>query len=340
MDAKLTKFVKAAGWAAKLGQADLNIALGGLKNDDKNLLVGLDSSDDASIYKINDDISLVQTVDFITPVVDDPFVYGQIAAANSLSDIFAMGAEVKTALNIVGFDGCNHTKDVLKEILDGGYNKVKECGGIIVGGHTIETPEMVYGLSVTGIVNNKYYQNNTVRQNDILILTKPIGMGVLTTAIKADMLEKSSIKNISDILAQLNYKASTIFKKYDVSAVTDVTGFGLAGHSYEMVKNTNFSIEFDLDNIPFLKDAIDMANMGIIPAGTYNNKSYLNNKVINLTNNDDILFYDAQTSGGLLIAVSQNDALNLVKELQNEGYEYSAIIGTITKEKENKIYLK
>jgi selenide,water dikinase len=251
-----------------------------------------------------------------------------------------MGAEVKTALNIVGFDGCNHTKDVLKEILDGGYNKVKECGGIIVGGHTIETPEMVYGLSVTGIVNNKYYQNNTVRQNDILILTKPIGMGVLTTAIKADMLEKSSIKNISDILAQLNYKASTIFKKYDVSAVTDVTGFGLAGHSYEMVKNTNFSIEFDLDNIPFLKDAIDMANMGIIPAGTYNNKSYLNNKVINLTNNDDILFYDAQTSGGLLIAVSQNDALNLVKELQNEGYEYSAIIGTITKEKENKIYLK
>ena len=290
------------------------------------------SNEDASVYRLDDNRALVQTVDYITPVVDDPYVYGQIAAANSLSDIFAMGADVATALNLVGFDGCNHKAEVLNEILQGGLNKVTECGGVVVGGHTIETPEMTYGLSVAGFVHpQKIYRNNTPRVGDVLILTKPIGMGVLTTGIKADMLNAKVIEKTAEILAQLNYKASIIMREFDVSACTDVTGFGLAGHAYEM-SGKNFTLEFDFDAIPILEEAKELANMGIIPAGTYNNKEYLDLHVeVKKEYKNEIFFYDAQTSGGLLIAVSQCDASRLVKRLKNIGYEYSAIVAVVKK---------
>jgi len=297
---------------------------------DENLLVGIETSDDASVYKIDDTKALVQTVDYITPVVDDPYVYGQIAAANSLSDIFAMGADVTTALNLVGFDGCNHPKEVLGEILQGGLNKVKECGGLLVGGHTIETPEMTYGLSVCGFIHpDKIYRNNTPRVGDVLILTKPIGMGVLTTAIKADMLEEKAVIKTADILAQLNYKASVIMREFDVSACTDVTGFGLAGHAYEMSAK-NVTLEFDFDAVPIMEEAISLANMGIIPAGTYNNKEYVSLHVdAKKEHKNEIFFYDAQTSGGLLIAVRECEASRLVKRLKNIGYEYSSIVACV-----------
>jgi len=302
------------------------------------VLIDLKSSEDAAVYKIDDSLALVQTVDIITPVVDDPFYYGQIAAANSLSDVFAMGAEVKTALNIVGFDGCNHPKEVLKEMLRGAESKVKECGGSIVGGHTIETPEMLYGLSVTGFVNpKKIYYNNTPREGDVVILTKPLGMGILTTALKADMLDDEVVKKIVLILSTLNHKASVVMKKYDVSACTDVTGFGLLGHSLEMVSE-KFSIEFFSKEIPVLEESYEMADMGIIPAGTYNNKSYLDDKVeFKAHLRDDILLFDAQTSGGLLMAVSEKDSLKLLDELKNEGYEYSAAIAQITKKRDKSL---
>ncbi len=272
----------------------------------------------------------MQTVDYITPVVDDPYVYGQIAAANSLSDIFAMGADVTTALNLVGFDGCNHPKEVLGEILQGGLSKVKECGGLLVGGHTIEAPEMTYGLSVCGFVHpQKIYRNNTPRVGDVLILTKPIGMGVLTTAIKADMLKDKAVEKTANILAQLNHKASIVMREFDVSACTDVTGFGLAGHAYEM-SSKNFTLEFDFDAIPIMDEAIELANMGIIPAGTYNNKDYLSLHVeVQKEHKNEIFFYDAQTSGGLLIAVSQGDATRLLERLKNIGYEYSNIVALV-----------
>ena len=188
-----------------MAPGELNKVIGKLDDcSDENLLVGISSSDDASVYKIDNEKAIVQTVDYITPVVDDPFVYGQIAAANSLSDIFAMGADVLTAMNLVGFDGCNHQKEVLGEILQGGLSKVKECGGIVVGGHTIETPEMTYGLSVSGLVHpKKIFRNNTLRVGDVLILTKPIGMGVLTTAIKADLLDEKTVKNTAKILVRI-----------------------------------------------------------------------------------------------------------------------------------------
>ena len=329
-EAKLTKYVKAAGCAAKLGPGDLTEALGGLSCAHKNVLVGMDTNDDASVYYLDEERALVQTVDIITPVVDDPYVYGQIAAANSLSDVFAMGGEVATAMNIVGFDGCHQPRSVLKEILAGGQNKVQECGGIIIGGHTIEAPEMTYGMSVTGFVHpKKIYRNNTPRIGDVLILTKPLGMGILTTAIKADMLENSVIEKVASILATLNHKASQIMRKYDVSACTDVTGFGLFGHASEMSYN-QVTIAFEIQNIPILDEARALADMGIIPAGAYNNKSYVSSKVhAKVPHKDEIILYDAQTSGGLLIAVSQNDAPKLLKHLLDEGLTYSSIIAEI-----------
>jgi len=292
--------------------------------------VGLDENDDASVYYLDETRALVQTVDIITPVVDDPFVYGQIAAANSLSDVFAMGGEVATALNIVGFDGCHHPHSLLKEILAGGQSKVNECGGVIVGGHTIETPEMTYGLSITGFVHpQKIYRNNTPRVGDVLVLTKPLGMGILTTAIKADMLEEKVVEKVAALLAQLNHKASQIMKRYDVSACTDVTGFGLFGHAYEMSFN-RCTIAFDIKNIPILEEARAMSAMGIIPAGAYTNKAYLDDKVArSRVHSDEIMLFDAQTSGGLLIAVSQKDASKLLKHLKNEGLAYSAIIADV-----------
>lgn len=329
-NAKLTKYVKAAGCAAKLGPGDLTEAIGGLHCSHEKILVGMDTSDDASVYWLDDERSLVQTVDIITPVVDDPYMYGQIAAANSLSDVFAMGGEVATALNIVGFDGCHQPRAILKEILAGGQNKVQECGGVIIGGHTIEAPEMTYGLSVTGFVHpQRIYRNNTARVGDMLVITKPLGMGILTTAIKADMLENSVIEKVADILAQLNYKASQIMKLYDVSACTDVTGFGLLGHAFEMSAN-RVTIAFDINAIPVLQEARVMADMGIIPAGAYTNKAYLNDKLkANNPHKDEMILYDAQTSGGLLIAVSPKDALALTQHLKNEGMEYSAIIAEV-----------
>ena len=328
--AKLTKYVKAAGCAAKLGPGDLTEAIGGLDCKHEHVLVGMDTSDDASVYYLDDERALVQTVDIITPVVDDPYVYGQIAAANSLSDVFAMGGVVATAMNIVGFDGCHHPRAVLKEILEGGQSKVKECGGIIIGGHTIEAPEMTYGLSVTGFVHpQKIYRNHTVRIGDVLILTKPLGMGILTTAIKADLLEERVVEKVASILATLNYKASLIMKQYDVSACTDVTGFGLFGHAFEM-SQSQVSIAFDINNIPILDEARAMADMGIIPAGAYNNKAYLSSKVeVKVPHKDEIMLYDAQTSGGLLMSVSQSDAPKLLQHLKDEGLSYSAIIGEV-----------
>jgi len=317
-----------------LAPGELDNAIGSLNCSSENLIVGIKNSEDATVFKIDEQRGIVQTVDLITPVVDDPYIYGQIAAANSLSDIFAMGADVITAMNIVGFDSCHHPKEVLSEILAGAESKIAECGGVIAGGHTIETPEMLYGLSVTGIIDlNKIYRNNTPKVGDLLILTKPLGMGILTTAIKADMLEEKSIPKVAEILAQLNQKASLIMRKYRVNACTDVTGFGLAGHAYEM-GGGNFTLSFNYSQIPILEEAKELSFMGIIPAGTYNNKEYLESKTLFKNDADDIIFFDAQTSGGLLMSVDVKDANSLLKELQDAGYEYSSIIGEVLPKKD------
>lgn len=283
---------------------------------------------------------MIQTVDFITPVVDDPFIYGQVAAANSLSDVFAMGAEVKTALNLVGFDSCHHDREVLSEILRGGESKVKECGGVLAGGHTIETPEMLYGLSVTGTAHpQKILRNNTLKEGDLIILTKPLGMGILTTAIKADLVGMDVIVKVADILRELNYKASVIARE-KANAMTDVTGFGLLGHLYEMSAD-KMSIKINFENVPYLKEAIEMASMGIIPAGSYNNQEFLKDKVEKkkeLSFEEEMILYDAQTSGGLLISVNEKDAFDMLKQMQNESIKAS-IIAEVTKKEDKALII-
>ncbi len=278
--------------------------------------------------------ALVQTVDFITPVVNDPYMYGQIAAANSLSDVFAMGGEVVTALNLVGFDGCHHPYELLREILEGGRDKVLECGGVVTGGHTIETPEMYYGLSVTGRVHPKrFWRNNTPQIGDVLVLTKPLGMGVLSTAIKADMLSRSEILEAANSMAMLNVYAMRILREYSVHACTDVTGFGLLGHGLEMANN-KVTLAFNEDSIPVLQSAKTYADMGIVPAGTYANKTHVN---FTCKEVDNILLYDAQTSGGLLVSMAESEAKEALPKLQDAGYEFSAIIGEVEELKDSVI---
>lgn len=296
--------------------------------------MGSEGSEDASVYRLDDECALVQTVDFITPVVNDPYMYGQIAAANSLSDVFAMGGEVVTALNLVGFDGCHHPYELLREILEGGRDKVLECGGVVTGGHTIETPEMYYGLSVTGRVHPKrFWRNNTPQIGDVLVLTKPLGMGVLSTAIKADMLSRSEILEAANSMAMLNVYAMRILREYSVHACTDVTGFGLLGHGLEMANN-KVTLAFNEDSIPILQSAKTYADMGIIPAGTYANKTHVN---FTCKEVDNILLYDAQTSGGLLVSIAESEAKEALPKLQDAGYEFSAIIGEVGELKESPV---
>ena len=300
------------------------------------MLSSIGTNEDASVFKITDDIALVQTLDFITPVADDPFIFGQIAAANSLSDVFAMGGRVLNTLNIVGFDSCNLNGEILGEILRGGRDKVAECGGVIVGGHTIETQQMYYGLSVTGVVSpSSFWSNNTAREGDALILTKPLGTGILSTAIKADLLNLTQIEQAVETMRQLNFYAVGALKGINVTAATDVTGFGFLGHLSEML-NDKISFEIYADNVPVIAAAREFADMGIIPEGSYKNREFAKHFV---SKEADILLFDAQTSGGLLLAVSENDASLALSRLKEAGYEHSAIIAETIQKGEFDIFL-
>ncbi len=315
-----------------MGPGDLKQTICNLTPDDSNILVGFETSDDASVYQINETQAIVQTLDFITPVVDDPYIYGQIAAANSLSDVFAMGAVVKTALNIVGYDKKNISSDGLKEILRGGNDKIKECEGVLLGGHTIESPEMYYGLSVTGLIHpNEVLKNNTAKVGDVLVLTKPIGMGILTTAIKRDLISLQLTKKCSEIMAMLNYMPSKIMKKYRVSACTDITGFGLLGHAIECI-NKDISFSFDSKNVPILSEIVELIKQDIVPGGTKRNLKYIQENVAFDAKIDDVyktILCDAQTSGGLLIAMNKDDAKEYVKKIEDLSFGYASIIAEV-----------
>ena len=315
-----------------MGPGDLKQTICGLVPNDERILVGFDTSEDASVYQINESQAIVQTLDFITPVVDDPYIYGQIAAANALSDVFAMGADVKTAMNIVGFDKKNISKEALGLILKGGNEKIKECGGVLLGGHTIESPEMYYGLSVTGMIHpDKIIRNNTPQIGHVLVLTKPLGMGILSTAIKRDLLPLDSIKDCAKIMASLNFLPSKIMRKYDVSSCTDVTGFGLMGHALECI-NELVSFSISCNNVPIVYEAIDLANDDVIPGGTKRNMKYVEDKITymnNLSIHCKALLCDAQTSGGLLIAMKEEDAKEYIKEIEELSFGYANIIGHV-----------
>ena len=323
-----------------MGPEDLKQTICQLAPTNENVLVGFENSEDAAVFKINENEALVQTLDFITPVVDDPFVYGKIAAANSLSDIFAMGAEVKTAMNIVGFDATNFPKEVLTEMLNGGNEKIKECGGVLMGGHTIQTPEMYYGLSVTGMIHPlRILKNNGGDIGDILILTKPIGLGILTTAIKNDKLDIKGTQESIQIMETLNHKTSQILSKYKASACTDITGFGLLGHTLESTRD-DITYLLNSADIPIMNNVQTLCEQNVVPGGSKRNMKYLEDKVSydkNISNTLKQILCDAQTSGGLLIAIDKKDAKEYLKEIQECTFGYASIVGEIIPRREKPI---
>ncbi len=313
------------------------------KVESDKLIVGLDTSDDAAVYKLNDETAIIQTLDFFTPVVDDPYVFGQIAATNSLSDIYAMGGNPILAMNIVCFPACLST-DVLAEILKGGADKVKEAGALLVGGHTVEDNEPKYGLSVTGTVSpNKVITNSGAKPGDVLVLTKPIGLGILNTAIKADMLSKDRINKAVEVMISLNNVAADGMVKVGVNSCTDITGFGLLGHANEMALGSNVTMVIDSNKVPILDGVKENAEMGLIPAGAYRNREYIK-KHVEIDGSvptylEDILF-DPQTSGGLLISLPKNRADELLEYYrQNLSTEFS-LIGEVIDKKDKYIKIK
>lgn len=303
--------------------------------------MGYESSDDAAVYKINEELAIIQTLDFFTPVVDDPYLFGQIAAANSLSDIYAMGGEPKLAMNIVCFPDCLDPT-ILSEILKGGYDKVEEAGALLVGGHSVSDDEPKYGLSVTGFVNpNRVYTNNNAKVGDVLILTKPLGLGIINTALKGEMVDEESLEEAINVMRTLNKYAKEAMDKISiVNSVTDITGFGLLGHGYEMAKGSNVTLKIFSQSIPIIEKAKEYASMGLIPAGAYSNKNYLGDNVSfdeNVPEAIRDILYDPQTSGGLLISVPKELSDELMKALKNLPTKYG-IIGEVVEREET--YLK
>lgn len=309
---------------------------------DKRLLVGYDKSDDASVYAVSDDLALVQTVDFFPPIVDDPFLFGQIAAANALSDVYAMGAEPRLAMNVMCL-APQMGQDAVKAILEGGYSKAYEANVLITGGHTIEDKEPKYGLAVTGFVHpDALLRNSSAKEGDVLILTKPLGVGILMTAAQGDFVDDSLLKKLYAQMACLNKKARDIMIQYDVHSCTDVTGFGLLGHACEMARGSQKTIHFDVLAIPYHQDAYKMAAMGLVPAGAYRNRDFA---AQDITMKRPIaeplldILYDPQTSGGLLIAVAEKDAPVLERNLQ-DAIPCAKRIGYVTKRKETALVLE
>ncbi len=323
-----------------MGPGDLSDILCGIEiPTDSSVLVGIEGFDDAGVYKLNEEIALVQSIDFFTPVVNDPYWFGQIAASNAMSDIYAMGGIPKTAMNIVCFSPKKFGLEVLKEILRGGIEKIKEAKAVLIGGHSVDDEEMKYGLAVTGIVNPaKVIKNEGARPGDLLVLTKPIGSGILTTAIKAEILKEEEVLYVIRIMAELNDKASRLMLSVGSHAATDVTGFGLIGHLKEMIKE-NIGVELYVEKVPIMDGALELAKSGFIPGGLYRNRDYFKKDVINLSQGPiyDLLF-DPQTSGGLLFAVPEERVDNLREDSVKLGVKIW-IIGKFTSENRGKIAL-
>jgi selenide, water dikinase len=302
----------------------------------------MDRPDDAGVYRVSDSLALIQTLDFFTPVVDDPYSFGQIAVANSLSDVYAMGGEPKLAMNIICFPVNKMDVSVLEEVLKGGSDKMREAGVLLVGGHSVEDAEIKYGLSVTGFVHpDKVLRNTGAKPGDALVLTKPIGTGIIATAIKASVAGSETIGCVIKLMSELNRKPAEIMSKFHVHACTDVTGFGLIGHAIEMIEATGTGIVFHAEKIPVIPEALELASMGFIPAGAYRNRDFRIAMVENQGIDDDRLMclFDPQTSGGLLIALPFSEAGVLVKELKEAGIGSATIIGEVIDSKTDKIII-
>lgn len=311
------------------------------REKDPNLLVGIDTSDDAGVYKLTDDLAIIQTVDFFTPIVDDPYQFGQIAAANSLSDVYAMGGKPTTVLNILGFPIKSLGPDILAEILKGAADKVQESGAVIAGGHSIDDNEPKFGLSVTGVVHpDNIYKNVGAKPGDALVLTKPIGVGIQTTAIKQEALTEAQLERVTEVMSTLNKTAAELLNDFHPSAVTDVTGFGLLGHASEMAKGSDVTMKVRLNDVPVLDGTMELAENGFVPGGTKANHRWIAEDVQydNLSELEQWLLCDAVTSGGLLISMPADEADRYVKLMKDKGVPETSIVGTVTEKEEFYLY--
>ena len=342
-EARLTRLASCAGCGAKVGAGTLSALLEDFKTrTDPRLIVGFDKSDDASVYVINDETALIQTVDFFPPIVDDPYLFGQIAAANAISDVYAMGGEPRLALNLLCV-----TEEMpeawVREILRGGYDKAYEAGVIISGGHTIRGGEPLYGLAVTGFARpDMIRKNDAARPGDALILTKRLGVGILTTAAKAGLADPALMGRAYRQMATLNRDACRAMQRFRVHGCTDVTGFGLMGHSCEMAQGSGCTLHLNVDDVPMYPEAVEFADMGLVPAGAYRNRDFAG-KAVGLRAGvsravQDVL-YDPQTSGGLLIAVDAEDAGALIDALHTAAPD-AAVIGRVGEREENAVVLE
>lgn len=309
-----------------------------------DLLVGCGTPDDAGVFRIRPDLALVQTVDFFTPVVDDPYLFGQIAAANALSDIYAMGAAPLTALNIVAYPACALGTEPLREILRGGSEKVAEAGAVVLGGHSVEDQEPKYGLAVTGTVHpDEIITKQGAAAGDYLVLTKPLGIGVLVTALKGELLGPREEKVLGEVMAALNAAAARAMRQVGVSACTDVTGFGLLGHLREMALSSRVDVEVDVGSLPLLPRARELAGEGIVPGGACRNREHFApfvELVGEVAPAELDLLYDPQTSGGLLIAVPEPKKDELIAALRREGVPRPRVIGRVAGEGTGKILVR
>jgi selenide,water dikinase len=308
---------------------------------DENLIIGLDRADDAGVYRVSEDLALIQTVDFFTPIVDDPYWFGQIAAANALSDVYAMGGTPKTAMNLVAFPVKDLDLDILRRILEGGIEKMKEAGVVLVGGHSVEDRELKYGLSVTGFVHpERVLTKKNLQSGDRLILTKPIGTGIINTAIKGGLVSPEVTETVSRLMATLNRDAAQIMNDFKVHACTDITGFGLLGHLFEMVLGSGMGIRLEANNVPVLPETLAYAGMGMVPGGAYKNRQFYAPHIQFSASVDPLLqdvLFDPQTSGGLLISLPGGRAEALLDRLRHAGIKDATMIGETAPEAKEKI---
>ena len=306
-----------------------------------NVLRGMANLDDAGVYRLTDSLAIIQTIDFFTPIVDEPYAFGQIAAANALSDVYAMGGKPLTAMNVVCFPTKSLPISVLKDILRGGLDKMREAEVVLVGGHSIEDAELKYGLSVAGIVHpERLVTNAGAKAGDKLILTKPLGTGIISTALKAKRASDETIAKVTKCMSALNDKASQLMQEVGVHACTDVTGFSLLGHICQLAENSQAGIKIDSASVPYFSEALDFAQQELCPAGLHRNKEFYSTHV-SFTGGispyiEDVLF-DPQTSGGLLICLPPNEAELLQDKLQHAGVADAVIIGEVLSEPKGKV---
>jgi len=341
---RLTQLAKRAGCAAKQSPGFLFSLLKSLPPIvDPNVLVGTSTADDAAVYKLSNDLALVLTTDFFTPIVDNPYDFGAVAAANALSDVYAMGGKPLAALSIVGFPDAVLPPEVLVEILQGATEKAADAGIAIVGGHSIKSEEPIFGLAVVGsIAPNRVLSNDKAQPGDVLILTKPLGLGIITTAAKNGEDKLGAISTAIRVMSTLNRAAGEVIAEHGANALTDVTGFGLLGHLRNIVSASNVSARVYLNQVPVLVPAWDYVRAGVCPGGTHANHRFLNDWVTyatDLTKEEQLIVCDAQTSGGLLASIAPDQAQNVLAALRSAGVADAAIIGTIEAQPAGRIFV-